>query len=59
MEPWGTLEGSAGEEESADGTQKGTAGKCGENPGQSHHGIQQLEELLQSGQDQGRSVLAG
>lgn len=45
----GALERLAKEEESADGTQKEPIGKCGENPGKSHHRIQEKRELLQSG----------
>ena len=54
----GTLEGLAGEDKSADGTQKGTAGKCGENAGQPYHRIQKPEVLLQSGHGQGLGVLS-
>lgn len=44
----GALEGLAREEESADGTRKDPAGKCGENPGKSHHRFQEKRELLHS-----------
>lgn len=49
----GAPEGLAGDQESADGTQKEPAGKCGENPGKSHHRNQEKSSLLQSGEDKG------
>lgn len=51
------LEGLAGEEGSADGAQKGTTVKCGENAGQPYHRIQKPEVQLHSGRDQGLGVL--
>lgn len=45
----GALEVLAGDQESADGTQKEPTGKCAENPGKSHHRIQEKRALLESG----------